>query len=619
MLIESLMSSAPSEEFPAGGGTAGSRNNPARLFQIVYSNTAHEAPEPGYGIIDNLSNERPDWYEYWPIRAFLQRESLDEEAFYGFFSPKFRTKTNLGHADVVDFIQRQATQADVVLFSPQPDMGAFFLNVFEQGEFFDTGLIETVNQALVAIGMPVDVTGLVMGSRQIVFSNYFAARPRFWREWLRINEALFAICEGPAGPLKDLLCRPTTYPGAAQRKVFIQERIASLMLTVQPGWRSVACNPFDMAWSSLPFREHPHDAFISDALKLAYRDQAFPQYVEAFATVRQRLTTPKTSSGAQVSSFEPGQIVRLAHPSWEADVTIDAEGQRLRHNLHGSQASFHRHGDLLLVAWDGYDPEVFRRDGSLFRAVSADRASTLLDGSRCGTLGVGGWPLDIESVAVRLPAGMGTAHVRPGTSDLPVLEAIFRRHDYEIGALIPDCAHIVDLGANTGLASIFFAHRFPKASVVAVEPARDNFRLLATNALFRPSIIPVEAAIASRDGQLALQDRAPSGEGLQAWAYRTVDQASAAGSYSVQALSVPTLMLRYGLGFIDVLKIDIEGAESDLFSAGAEHWLPRVRLILVETHERFVPGVDALLSNVLSRDFTELEGLGECRVFARLA
>jgi FkbM family methyltransferase len=298
---------------------------------------------------------------------------------------------------------------------------------------------------------------------------------------------------------------------------------------------------------------------------------------------------------------------------------VDADGKRLRHSLHGSQASFHRHGDLLLIAWDGYDPEVYRRYGDLFRAVSADHPSTLLDAGRTGKLEVGTWRPEIESVAVRLPDGMGTAHVRPGTSDIPVLESIFRRHDYEIGAIIPDCAHIVDLGANTGLASIFFAHRFPAASVVAVEPARDNYRLLATNALFRPSIIPVEAAIASRDGQLALQDRSPSGEELHAWAYRTVDQASGTGSYTVQALSIPTLMRRYGLGFIDVLKVDIEGAELDLFSAGTEHWLPRVRLILVETHERFVPGVDALLSDVLGQEFTELPGLGECRVFGRLA
>jgi FkbM family methyltransferase len=621
MLIESLLSSVsrdePSARHEAASPAAAHR--PVRLFQIVYSKETLGTVEPGYEILDNLSNERPDWYEYWPIRAFLLRESLDEDAFYGFFSPKFRTKTNLSHADALRFIEQHEATADVVLFSPQPDMGAFFLNVFEQGELFDPGLIQTVNQALVAIGMPVDVTGLVMDSRQIVFSNYFAARPRFWREWLRITEAFFTICEGPSGAVKDLLCQPTTYPGAAQRKVFVQERVASLMLTVQPGWRSVAFNPFGMAWSTLPFRDHPHEAFVSDALKAAHRDRDYPQFLAAFATVRRQLTTPGAKRTVEASGFESGQVVKLMHPSWTADVVIDAEGKRLQHSLHGSQASFFRHEDLLLVAWDGYDPEVFRRDGDLFRAVSVDHASTLLDAARSGRLSVGTWQPEVESVSVRLPNGMGSVHVRPGTSDIPVLDSIFRRHDYEIGRLIPDCFHIVDLGANTGLASVFFAQRFPAASVVAVEPARDNYRLLATNALFRPSIIPVEAAIASRDGQLALQDRGPSGEELHAWAYRTVDQASGVGSYNVQALSIPTLMRRYGLGFIDVLKVDIEGAEFDLFSAGTELWLSRVRLILVETHERFVPGVDALLSDVLGREFTELPGLGECRVFGRLA
>ena len=213
-------------------------------------------------------------------------------------------------------------------------------------------------------------------------SQLCRARPRFWREWLRITEALFAICEGPDCALKEALCQPTTYPGAAQRKVFIQERIASLMLTVQPGWRSVACNPFDMAWSTLPFREHPHEAFVSDALKGAYRDRAFPQYLAAFDTVRRRLTAPRPCQTPAGSGLEPGAVVRLVHPSWEADVTIDAGGTRLRHSLHGSEARCFRHDDLLLVAWDGYDPEVFRRDGDLFRAVSADRPSKLLDGTR---------------------------------------------------------------------------------------------------------------------------------------------------------------------------------------------------------------------------------------------
>jgi hypothetical protein len=261
------------------------------LYQIAYSEATRAALEPGYGLLDNLANERPDWYEYWPIRRFLLEQPLDDDAFYGFFSPKFGAKTGLTHEQVQAFVRESAPQADVVLFSPQPDMGAFFLNVFEQGETFDPGLIAAYEAFLAHIGRPVPLRALVMDSRQTVFSNYFVARPAFWREWLALNDAMFALCESPAdSALKAALTAPTTYTGpggAAQRKVFLMERAASLLLTTQP-WRSVAHNPFGMGWSTSRFRDHPTEAFISDALKIAWRDQRYPQYLQAFATIRER-------------------------------------------------------------------------------------------------------------------------------------------------------------------------------------------------------------------------------------------------------------------------------------------------------------------------------------------
>jgi|CXWL01.1.fsa_nt_gi hypothetical protein len=262
------------------------------LHLIAYSEASRLAIGPGWGVLDNLANPRPDWFEYWPIRRFLLEQALDESAFYGFFSPKFSHKTGLSHEQAECFVAASAPQADIVLFSPQPDMGAFFLNVFEQGETFDPGLIDAYSQFLQAIGRPAPLRQLVMDSRQVCFSNYFAARPAFWREWLRLNEALFAACEGPASALQAALTHATTYPGAAQRKVFLMERAASLLLTVQPQWRSVAHDPFGMGWSASRFRDHPNDAFVSDALKRAFRDTGWPHYMQAFAAVREQFLAP---------------------------------------------------------------------------------------------------------------------------------------------------------------------------------------------------------------------------------------------------------------------------------------------------------------------------------------
>jgi hypothetical protein len=260
---------------------------PVHLHQIAYSPATLAAVEPGYAVLDNLANPRPDWYEFWPIRRFLLTEALDDAAWYGFFSPKFGAKTGLRHADVVRTVQEAASGADVVLFSPQPDMGAFFLNVFEQGETFDAGFIAAFEALLRHADRPMELRGIVMDARQIVFSNYFVARPAFWREWLRLANVLFDLCEGPDGELRRALTAATSYPGAAQRKVFIQERIASFLLCTQPRWRSVAANPFGFAWSATRFRDHPVEAVISDALKAAYRDRPFPEYLQAFGRVRQ--------------------------------------------------------------------------------------------------------------------------------------------------------------------------------------------------------------------------------------------------------------------------------------------------------------------------------------------
>jgi hypothetical protein len=269
--------------------------SPVHLHLIVYNDATQALVGPGWQVLDNRANPRPDWYELDPIRRHLQAATLDEAAFYGFFSPKFSAKTGLSHDEVVRFVHTHEASADVMLFSPQPDMGAFFLNVFEQGEAFDTGLIAATEALLAHAGRPAPLRALVMDARQIVFSNYFVARPAFWREWLALVAPLWAVCEGldPTAPpaLREALTAPTSYRTgevAAQRKVFVMERMASLLLATQPRWRSVAHNPFGFGWSMARFRQHPTEAYISDALKRAWREQPWPQYLQAYVTVRER-------------------------------------------------------------------------------------------------------------------------------------------------------------------------------------------------------------------------------------------------------------------------------------------------------------------------------------------
>lgn len=285
------------------------------LHQIAWKAEQLESIEPGYQVLDNTANERPDWYEYHPIRRHLQATALDDADWYGFFSPKFGAKTGLSCAQVEAAVQAAAPGADVVLFSPQPDMGACFLNVFEQGETFDPGFIAACESWLGQAGLldpaATPLRSLVMDSRQVVFSNYFVARPAFWREWLRWNESLHALCESGPDSIRAALVQPTSYPGGAQRKVFIQERTASLILTVQPQWRTHAVNPFRMGWSTTRLRDDPGMVAASDALKRAYRDFGWPCYLQAYAALRERF---RRGAAARPQAAAPADRAQVASP-----------------------------------------------------------------------------------------------------------------------------------------------------------------------------------------------------------------------------------------------------------------------------------------------------------------
>lgn len=263
-----------------------------RLFQIVYSEDPTEAPEADYMVLDNRSNPRPDWREYWPIRNFIRANTLVDDVLYGFFSPRFRAKTQLSYEQVIEVTRKhRRAGADVVLFSPQPDMGAFFRHVFEQSEVFDPGMGALAQQFFDQLSIPVQIDRLIMDSRHVVFSNYFVATGAFWKHWFSVTEALFSLSEGPPTALQQALTAKTKYPGEVQRKVFILERIASVLLASETRWKTGSHNSFLTVWSLSGLRKHRDEAIISDALKLAFREQGFDAYGAVFERIRARINT----------------------------------------------------------------------------------------------------------------------------------------------------------------------------------------------------------------------------------------------------------------------------------------------------------------------------------------
>ena len=254
------------------------------IFQILNHYTPRAALDPGFGVLDNSANVRPDWYEYWPIRNFLLNEPLDEEAYYGFLSPKFEHKTNMTAGMVNDFIRASDPATDVFLFSPSIHNGSYFLNVFDHGESDHPGLAQVSKRLFQRIGRTVDLDNLVTDSRTTVYSNYFIAKPRFWREWLAILEQTFAIAEAPQDDLGKALRAPTPYRGTLEvpMKIFVLERMATLILATDPRFRTRSRDPFaaQRRFYKLPM------ALVCDALKIAYVTTGRGQYKDVFVMIQ---------------------------------------------------------------------------------------------------------------------------------------------------------------------------------------------------------------------------------------------------------------------------------------------------------------------------------------------
>ncbi|MGH8688351.1 MAG: hypothetical protein ACREVQ_11665 [Burkholderiales bacterium] len=264
----------------------------ARVFQIYYDAATRHAVDPDFEPLDNSASARPDWYEYWPIRQFLEREALREDTLYGFVSPLFRVKTRLTGRQVHEFA-RAAGDVDVVTFSPHPHYNACSINVFEQCEQNFPGTLQAARRFLHDIAPGFVLETFVTHSRNTVFSNFFLARPSFWRRWSEVCALLFAAAEPPPTPLLQLLTQTYLYSkeGSSleklvQAKVFVMERLVSFLL--QHDRVSVAnYPPFSMPLS-VHFVGWMPQLVELDRLKLAFCDSGDPRHLHAYAALREK-------------------------------------------------------------------------------------------------------------------------------------------------------------------------------------------------------------------------------------------------------------------------------------------------------------------------------------------
>lgn len=169
----------------------------------------------------------------------------------------------------------------------------------------------------------------------------------------------------------------------------------------------------------------------------------------------------------------------------------------------------------------------------------------------------------------------GRLHLRDNFGDITNVPNLLWREVYQLPAPVSEGA-ILDVGANIGLAAVWFRTRVPGHPIHCFEPLAENTRMVRLNC---PEAVVNTVAVGSEPGEVELQ----------------VDRDAVMGSsistrWATQPRKVPVVTLddytdEHGIENVAVLKVDTEGMELNVF-AGAPRTLARTAQVAMETHGR---------------------------------
>ncbi len=191
--------------------------------------------------------------------------------------------------------------------------------------------------------------------------------------------------------------------------------------------------------------------------------------------------------------------------------------------------------------------------------------------------------------------------LRGGTTDVYCFEKIFLHEEYKSPFADSEQPKlIIDGGANVGLASLYFAAKYPAANIFAIEPNAANFKMLERNCAALPNIVLKKAALWPTSAKVSMSKRAVNDH----WSYSVIDAVNG----DTDTITVTDIMREAKADKIDLLKLDIEGAERELFRNSP--WLKDVGQIVIELHDRYKRDCSrSFYKAVVSRDFRqELRG-----------
>jgi FkbM family methyltransferase len=171
-------------------------------------------------------------------------------------------------------------------------------------------------------------------------------------------------------------------------------------------------------------------------------------------------------------------------------------------------------------------------------------------------------------------------YIRKFTTDYDMYQQVLLHNDYHNVNIKPEI--VVDAGCNIGLFTILVKNLFPMASVICLEPDGSNVQMMRKNLAPYDNVYIEHCGLWSNDAKLVVTEHTSDNKcGI-------IVEESLNGD--VDGICIDSLMAKHNLSHIDILKLDIETSEKQVFSSNYERWLPKVKCLVIEFHDRMQEG-----------------------------
>ena len=176
---------------------------------------------------------------------------------------------------------------------------------------------------------------------------------------------------------------------------------------------------------------------------------------------------------------------------------------------------------------------------------------------------------------------------RPGTTDAFVIYQILLKGGSKAEYYLPSALKpkiILDIGANIGASIIYFRSQFSDAKIFGFEPHPDTFALLKQNVANLPNVMVFNYGLGATDQRVvARADQVNFGAFATHAEFN--DHGKPVAEVECQIRRLDDVLRELGIKEVDLIKIDCEGAEADIFSTLSDEVLCRCQWIVGELHD----------------------------------